>query len=75
MFQECAAYFQKLMRKFPNEENFWKEMSQLTEALKTEFKLVGSPPSSVGQGPSSAPSPTIKAIGKSRKDFYLHFLF
>jgi len=78
-FKECAAYFQKLMRKFPNEENFWKELTQLTDALKTEFKLVGSPParssSHGGQGQSSAaaPSPTKKSPGNSKEpdDFYL----
>ena len=32
------------MRKFPHEENFWSEMNQLTNALKTEFKLVAAPP-------------------------------
>lgn len=45
-YKECATYYQKLMRKFPHEENFWTEMNQLTYALKTEFKLVAAPPAS-----------------------------
>jgi integrator complex subunit 10 len=71
-FKECAAYFQKLMRKFPNEENFWKEMTQLTDALKTEFKLVGAPGQAQVTTPN-APKPGggLGGGNKEPDDFYL----
>eukprot|EP00088_Acartia_fossae_P050801 TRINITY_DN569_c0_g1_i1.p1 TRINITY_DN569_c0_g1~~TRINITY_DN569_c0_g1_i1.p1 ORF type:complete len:648 (-),score=95.22 TRINITY_DN569_c0_g1_i1:3-1946(-) len=39
-FKECASYFQKLLKKFPSEDNFWKEINKMTDALKAEFKLI-----------------------------------